>query len=137
MKILLSSLLGLVIVPFLVVAAEEPPVPEVLPFPVEIGGQQAKKSAEIGNAAVIEKPVAADAEIKITGVDGVIIINAFAANDDASPADATAAAKVIMIQSGGKASLADTIDGSKIESGKQLLNIVGGGKTARVLITIK
>ncbi len=128
---------GLLVLAVSSLSAQTPPVPEVLPFPVEIGGQQAQKSDTIVNAAVIEKPVAANAKIKLSGVDGVVIINAFPAKDDATPADATTTAKVIMINDGGETSLDKTIDGSKLESGKNLLNIVGGGKTARVLITIE
>ena len=114
-----------------------PPVPEVLPFAVAIGGHDAAKSERVAVAAVIDQPVPADAAIEVRGVDGTIIINAVPSDESAEPLDPAAAPKVIILQDAGKGTLADTMDGSRLESGTTLLNIIGGGKTARVLVTIE
>jgi len=110
-------------------------MPDVLPFEVIIGDQIATYSEEHKNIGIIAEPVSNSAEIKLPASDGQVIVNAY-------PSDAigetlpTAQAKVLLFDAGDSGYLDQTIDGSELASGYHLLNIMVGGKTARVLIQI-
>jgi len=111
------------------------PVPDVLPFEVIIGDQVATQSEEHKNIGIIAEPVPNSAEIKLPASDGQVIINAFP-SDASGETPPTAQAKVLLFNAGDSGRLDQTIDGSELASGYHLLNIMVGGKTARVLIQI-
>ncbi len=106
-----------------------------LPFEVSIDGQKAINKEGLSNVAIVTDPVPAKAKIKLTDVSGQIIINAFPSDDQGNPKEGSDAT-VIMFKNG-KGKLSDKMSGDKLKSGHYLLNIMAGGKTARVLIQVK
>jgi len=124
---------------FVIAAALSPviaqQVQDVLPFEVIIGDQIATHSEEHKNIGIIADPVSNSAEIKLPASDGQVIVNAFP-SDTSGETDPTAQAKVLLFDADDSGRLDQTIDGSKLASGYHLLNIMAGGKTARVLIQI-
>jgi len=112
------------------------PVPDVLPFEVIIGDQIATHSEKHEHIGIIAEPVQNSAEVTLPDSDGQVIVNAFPsdASGDTLPA---AQAKVLLFDADDSGRLDQTIDGSKLASGYHLLNIMVGGKTARVLIRVR
>lgn len=106
----------------------------VYPFKVKIGGREAVKKSSTATFAVIEEPVASDAEIEVAA-KGQVIVNAFPSDDKGNPTPGAAPA-VLMFQAP-KGSLAKTMDGKKLAAKKYLANIVASGATSRVMFTVK
>ena len=90
---------------------------DVYPFDVKVGGQTAtvEGNPQTTIFAKVKNPVAPDAELEVAGDAGMLLINVFPAKPDGSvdPA-ASAATKIIMVQSGTKAKLDATMDKSKL-----------------------
>jgi len=109
---------------------------DVLPFEVIIDGQTAMHSEAHKTVGTIPEPIPASAEIALPASAGQVIVNAFPsdANGETSP---TAQAKILLFNADDNGRLNKTVDGSQLASGYHLLNIMAGGKTARVLIQIE
>ena len=109
----------------------------ILPFPVTVGGQEAKAKSPTSIYAELEKEVAADAEVELKlEKPTMIFINVF-------PCDAKGATipggktTVIVAQNTTKAKLDATIDKSTLKPGLYISNIVAAGKTSRVMFKVK
>ena len=107
-----------------------------LPFGVRVGGQQAVAENKDAAFARIEKPVSADAEVELATEKGMVIINAFPADDKGNPVEG-GQPSVIMTQDDSKLKLNNTMDNKPLAPGKYIMNIVAFGKTARVLFDVK
>ena len=113
-------------------------VPSIYPFQVKVGGQLAAIEGKPDNAifAKLKEPVAANAEIEILGVPGMIIINVFKVNPDGS-VTSSASPKIIMVQNGTKTRLDETLDKSTLPPGLYGMNIVYANVTSRVMFVVK
>ncbi len=132
MKKLLAVLALLsIIVPGTAAFADQDPL---YPFKVTIAGKEAVKENPTAAFAVINEAVPADSEIQVAA-DGQVIINAVQCDAQGNPVPG-ALMSVIMFQAP-KGSLAKTMDGKKLQSGKYLMNVVAGGTTARVVFDVK
>jgi hypothetical protein len=109
-----------------------------MPFPVKIGGQQAKPTHDICGS--IANPVAANAEI-IAEVDlksnEQVIINAFESSADGKTVGNQAAAVIVFEKGKNKSSLDKDMQGKKLKAGTYMVNVVAKGKTARVMFKVK
>ena len=107
-----------------------------LPFGVSLGGQQAVETETSDVYAIVENPVAAGAQLAVKGVQGQIIVNIFPSNDKG---EATQGAQplILLFDAGESKSISDNMQGSKVTPGWYLTNVVGGGKTSRVLFQVK
>ena len=106
-----------------------------LPFPVSLGGIAA--AAEAGKPfAVVDKPVAADADITVGVQADRVIINATKTGPDGSPVPGSQPA-VIILQHSQTGSLAKTMDKQKLAPGNYLLSISAAAQTASIRFTIK
>ena len=63
--------------------------------------------------ATIEKPVAADAALEVGAKSDMIIVNVVVADEKGTPKEGATPA-IIVIQGGGKTTLAKTMDGKKL-----------------------
>lgn len=113
---------------------------DIYPFDVKLGGQTAviEGDPQIAIFAKVKNPVAADAELEVTGDAGLLLVNVFPVKPNGEvPSEAQGATKVIMVQSGTKTKLDATMDKSKLTPGLYGANIVFGGRTSRVMFTVK
>jgi hypothetical protein len=108
----------------------------VMPFAITLDGQATGKNNEI--TALIANPVANNAEIFVdVPTDKMIIINAFP-SDAKGNVPSGAKAAILLIKKGqNKTTMDKTTDNKKLKAGTYLMNIVGDGKTARVVFTVK
>lgn len=127
-KLLMTGILMLV---GMVVSAQD----YVLPFNVKVGGQDAVAGTEKIFAKIAEA-VAADAELEVDSKADMIIVNVFPC-DAKGQVKTGAAAKIIMLQKTNKIKLDQTMDKTKLTPGNYVMNIVAGGKTARVMFKVK
>jgi len=104
-----------------------------LPFPVSLGGQAAKDGTPF---ARIENPVAADAELAVESKSDMIIVNVNRVNAKNEPVPGSTPA-VILLQGKTKTNIDKTMDGRKLPAGNYIMSVVGEGKTASILFTIK
>ena len=104
-----------------------------LPFGVSLAGQVAKDGTPF---ASIEKPVAANAELIITGKADIIIVNVSPADAKGNPKEGATPA-VILLQGTSKTTLDKTLDGQKLASGKYCMNVTMDGKTALLKFEIQ
>jgi hypothetical protein len=136
MKSLLYTLVALFL--FIPAVAKASDRPAIYPFDVKIGGQTAAVEGDPAVAvfAKIKDPVANDAELEVSGDPGMLIINIFPvkANGEVDPA---APPKIIMVQSGNKTKLSETMDKSTLAAGLWGANIVFNNGTSRVMFTVK
>jgi len=112
--------------------------PAIYPFDVRVGGQLAvvTESPDVAIVARVPEPVAADAELEVTGEPGMLIINLFPAAADGEVAPG-AQPKIILLPEGTKVSLSHTMDSSTLEPGIWLANVVFQQGTSRVLFEVK
>jgi hypothetical protein len=109
---------------------------DVLPFPVTLGGQQATMTDKSTITSYIAAPVAADAAMAVTGVEGQIIVNIFPSDENANPVQGQQPMILLFDASGSKA-ISANMQGTKPAPGWYLANVVGGGKTSRVTFQVK
>lgn len=117
-------------------AAASSSAADILPFSVKLDGQEAAVKNDI--CAIIANPVSGSAEIEVGApTDEMIIINAFPSDLNGKVQEGAKAA-IILIKKGEKKTTIDkTTDNNKLAAGTYLMNVVGGGKTARVVFTVK
>lgn len=110
----------------------------ILPFPVKVGGQEAKAEGADPLVATLAEPVAADAEIEVTVEEDlpVLIISAFPSDANGTPADGATPA-IIVGQNTKVVKLDATMDKKTLAPGFYVLNLAAAGKTARVLLQVK
>lgn len=110
--------------------------PDYLPFPVSLGDKPAVETESSSVYAVVETAVAPAAAMSVKGVEGQIIVNIF-------PSDESGATKngvqpfILLFDASTSKSVSDNMQGKQLESGWYLANVVGGGKTSRVLFQVK
>lgn len=109
---------------------------DVLPFGVTVGGQAAALTEGSTNHAVIASPVASNAAMAVKGVEGQVIVNIFPADDKGEPKQG-AQPHILLFDGKGNKSISDNMQKTKISPGYYLANVVGGGKTSRVLFQVK
>ena len=135
MKMLRFLLALTLLLPALLLAGERP---AIYPFDVKIGGQSATVSGDPETAifAKIKDPVAADAELEVTGEPSMLIINVFPVKESGE-VDSAAPVKILMVQSGTKVKLDETMDKSKLTPGLWGANVTFNNGTSRVMFTVK
>lgn len=113
--------------------------PAVLPFSVQIDGQEAAVTKKDSSHASIARPVPDDAVIKV-GVkvkkSSTIIINMYVADADGKPKSGKKPV-VIILTGTNSGKLSESVDGTKPSPGHYRMNIVAGGKTAIVIFEVK
>lgn len=107
-----------------------------LPFGVNLGGQNAVETETSDSYAIIGNPVAAGAKLSVKGVQGQMIVNIFPSNDKGE-ANPGAQPMIILFDAGSSRSISENVQGTKVAPGWYLTNIVGDGKTSRVLFQVK
>lgn len=108
------------------------------PFPVKIGGQTAELVEGNVNHAKIANPVAANAPMAVTNVSGNVIVNIFSSDENGNVTAANQGkATVLMFDAGSSKGINDKLTGPDIKPGFYLANVVGGGKTSRVVFQVK
>lgn len=108
----------------------------VLPFGVSLAGQSAVLANKDDIVAKVSKAVANAAELVVDVNDNPIIINVFASDAEGNPKQGATPA-IILINSGNKTTLDQTMDQKKLEAGHYLMNVVASGSTARVVFQVK
>ena len=132
----MKRLLGSMLVGFIslmgvsAMAAED----AVYAFKVKVGGQEAVKKDPAAIFAIVEKPVAANADIEVEA-QGQVLVNIVKCDEKGTPAPGAATA--ILMFSAPKGTLDKTMDGKKLEAGKYLTNVVAGNATSRVVFDIQ
>jgi len=114
----------------LLVAAPDP----IYPFKVKLGGQTAVKKSSDAIFATVKSPISADASIEVEA-QGQVIVNAFQCDKNGNAIQGKTPA-ILMFQAP-KSTLAQTLDGNKLQPGKYLANVVAGGTTSRVIFDIE
>ena len=110
--------------------------PDYLPFPVTVGDKPAVETESSDNHAVVETAVAASAAMAVKDVEGQIIVNIF-------PCDETGNVKngvqplILLFDASTTKSVSDNMQGKQLQAGWHFANVVGGGKTSRVLFQVK
>jgi hypothetical protein len=104
-----------------------------LPFPVSLGGQAAQEGTPF---AKIANPVAAEAELSVESKSDMIVVNVNMVNVKNEPVPGSTPA-VILLQGKTKTTIDKTMDGKKLSAGNYIMSVVGEGKTASILFTIK
>ncbi len=108
------------------------------PFPVKIGGQAAELVEGGVTHAKIMKPVAANAPMTVENVSGNIIVNIFASDENGNVTQENQGkATVLMFAADSSKGINDKLTGPDIKPGFYLANVVGGGKTSRVVFQVK
>ena len=108
----------------------------VHPFPVNLCGQAAVKRIDI--CAAIANPVANNAEIVVDApTDEMIIINAFPSDANGKIPSGVKTAIILIKKGKNKSTIDKTTDNKKLKAGTYLMNVVAGGKTARVVFVVK
>ena len=119
--------------------ADNPRSP-VYPFDVTVSGEVAKLDGSIETAifAKLNRSVKADALVELATDPSMIIVNVFRSDAEGVVSQADQAkAKVIMVQSGTKFGLDQTMDGTTLEPGSYAMNIVVPGLgTSRILFKV-
>ncbi len=107
------------------------------PFRVSLDGKDAVLRSANDVFAVIDNPVSADAVIVADAEDDTIFINIFASNERGEVASDTMPA-VILYRPDTTVRLDNTMDGSRLEPGYYLMNVVAPSKgTSRVVFRIE
>ena len=118
--------------------AEESNRPAGYPFDVTVADQKAEAKGEYAIVAKVGKPVANDAEVVIPGIQPEMIMVQLTTCDEKGAPTPGAPQKAIMVQSGTKFKLNQTMDKSTLEPGRYLMNVVLRSKgTSRVVFEIK
>lgn len=130
-KLFASLLVGFVSLTGACAIADQDPV---YAFKVKVGGQEAAKKDAAAIFAVIEKPVAANAEITVAA-QGQVIVNVVKCDEKGTPVQG-AATEILMFQAP-KGSLDKTMDGKKLEAGKYLANVVANNATSRIVFDVQ
>ena len=110
--------------------------PDYLPFPVSVGDKPAMETESSDNFAVVETAVAPSAAMAVKDVEGQIIVNIF-------PCDETGNVKngvqpfILLFDAPTSKSVSDNMQAKQLQSGWHLANVVGGGKTSRVLFQVE
>lgn len=107
-----------------------------LPFAVTLGGQQAVAEKADSTHAKIAEPVAAGAELVVDTKEAMVIVNIFDCDAQGNVASGTQPL-IVLMQGTNKSPISKTMDGKTAKPGHHIMNIVAGGKTARVLFTVK
>lgn len=109
--------------------------PDYLPFPVTVGDKPAVET-ESDNHALVEAAVPPSAAMAVKDVEGQIIVNIFPC-DEAGSAKNGVQPFILLFDASTSKSVSDNMQGKQLESGWYLANLVGGGKTSRVLFQVK
>jgi hypothetical protein len=109
--------------------------PMSLPFPVKVGGQDAKVDSDTAFAARVDGAVTPDAPIEVTANSPQVIVNVMEADEKGQPIAGKPTS--ILLLANGKGALSGTMDKKPLGPGRYLASLVADGKTARVVFTIK
>lgn len=108
----------------------------VLPFGVNLGDQAAAMTEDSSIVSKIANPVAAGAVMSVKDVTGQIIVNIFPANDKGEVASG-AQAMILLFDASASKAISANMQGQTPKAGWYVANVVGGGKTSRVLFQVK
>lgn len=106
-----------------------------LPFPVAIGGQQAKRISPWSYAAKVDQPVSRSARIKASDTGGErVIVNVFKSTGDGTQLETNPSAVYL----GNNVALSNPFRGGIGKRGTYLANVVVPSKgTSRVVFQVK
>jgi len=108
-----------------------------LPFPVKIGGQEAKVESEDARYAIIEQPVALNATVEVNDITPLLMLNLFK-YDEKGVLIYTLPPFVVKAQNTNRVQLDQTLHQLPLDPAKYLVFVIQGDKgTARILLTIK
>ncbi|MBI2339045.1 MAG: hypothetical protein HYU99_01585 [Deltaproteobacteria bacterium] len=131
-------------IPFLILVLFAAPVlaltpmrPESLPFDVKLAGQA---PAPAGSVAKVSAPVPSDALLEL-GVSETeqVIVNFFVSDDNGIIKTENSSAKEIIMSTGAKTKINQTMSKNSLPPGTYLANIFAQstGQTARIVFTVK
>ena len=109
---------------------------DFLPFGVTIGGQAAVATEASGTHAFVETPVASGAVMGVKDVTGQVIVNIFP-TDENGTAQQGAQPYILLFDASETKSISANMQGTQVPAGWYLANVVGGGKTSRVIFQVK
>lgn len=107
-----------------------------LPFPVNLGEQEATRIESTNNHALIENPVSADAQLSVKDVEGQIIVNVFPSDENGNPKNG-AQPLILLFDASSSKALSANMQGKAPEAGWYLANVVGGGNTSRIVFKVE
>lgn len=106
------------------------------PFPVKIGEQTAETIEGVSTHAKVVKPVAAGDKMAVENVSGQIIVNIFP-SDANGHVESSAQALILLFDASTSKGMGENMQGQALKPGFYLANVVGGGKTSRVVFQVK
>lgn len=107
-----------------------------LPFAVKLGDQAAQRKEGVDTHAVFAGPVASNAVMSVSGVEGQIIVNIFPAHEDGT-VDSGAQALILLFDAKASKAINQNMQGKAPAAGWYLANVVGGGNTSRIVFQVK
>lgn len=110
---------------------------DVLPFPVSVGGQSAAMTDRSTTVSFIAQPVAANAAMAVKNVEGQIIVNIFPSDELGNPKNAAGQPMILLFDAKESKAISANMQNQKPAAGWYLANVVGGGKTSRVVFQVK
>lgn len=119
------------------VQADEEKRPALYPFDVAINGQTAVIQQDNALFAVIENPVKADALLEIQEESPLLIINAFACQENGKVMAPGQQPAVIFVQNTKQVKLSATMDKKPLKPGRYLANVVAHGSTSRIVFVVE
>lgn len=109
---------------------------EILPFGVQLDGQEAVMTDRSQTFSYIVNPVASNAVLAVKGVEGQIIVNIFPANEKGEVKSGVQP-YILLFDANDSKAINQNMGGHKLTPGYYLTNVVGGGKTSRLLFQVK
>jgi len=107
----------------------------IYPFKVTVDGQVAKMKNKGDLFAVLDKPIKADALLKIEKQSDLLIVNAFRREEDGTIANGSKPA-AMFAQNTDQVKMNATLDKKVLKPGRYLMNVVAHSKTSRVVFTV-
>jgi hypothetical protein len=109
---------------------------ENLPFPVSFDEQAAAIGEASDDFAILEGPIASSAQLSVKDVEGQIIVNIFPSDENGKTQNGQQP-YILLFDASSTKSISENMQGKTVEPGWYLANVVGGGKTSRVVFQVK
>lgn len=108
-----------------------------LPFGVNLGDQAAQRKEGVDTHAVFVAPVASNAMMSVSGVEGQMIVNIFPSKEDGTVVNQAAQPLILLFDAKDSKAISQNMQGKAPAPGWYLANVVGGGNTSRVVFQVK
>ncbi len=109
---------------------------DVLPFGVKIGDHNAAMTEDTSLFAKLAGPVSNNAAMSVKDVEGQIIVNIFPSDENGEVQNGVQP-MILLFQASESKAINTNMQGTTPKSGWYAANVVGGGKTARILFQVK